>query len=466
VGLDLLLLCNNGIQLEARMTTAGRAFAMKSLMNSPKLRLALAVVLAAGMWCYADLILVPYQIADAAREGRPRGNLSDLYPRWWGSRELLLHGRDPYSAEITREIQEGYYGRALDAARPNDPKDQQGFAYPLYVVFLMAPAIKLPFATVQVAFRWILLLLIAASVPLWLAALGWRVSTTAMLTGMACVLGSFPGVQAIKLQQLTAVVCLLLAGCAAALATRRLLLAGVLLALATIKPQLAIPFAAWLAVWSLGDWRPRQRLMWSFLATLTVLVVAGELVLPGWVGRFRGAATAYLQYAGGTSLLDLALAPTWGRVISVLLFLAVALSCWRWRQAQAHSETFGWTMAMVLAATLAMIPTFAPYNQLLLVPAALLLVRWGPRLWKGKLLRRLALALAVMVVLLPWLVALVLDFMLVFLPQEAVERAWAVPLWTSWAIPFPVLAAIALGAAQAMNQPTKTGAVLTEQMTR
>ena len=61
-------------------------------------------------------------------------DLSDLYPRWLGARELLLHHRDPYSPEVTREIQIGYYGRPLDPSRPQDPRDQQGFAYPAYVV--------------------------------------------------------------------------------------------------------------------------------------------------------------------------------------------------------------------------------------------------------------------------------------------------------------------------------------------
>src|ERR1700676_5274675 len=100
------------------------------------------------MWFYVQRVLVPYQKADAAAHGRPRGNLSDLYPRWLGTRELLLHHRNPYSREVALEIQEGYYGRRLDAARPNDPKDQQSFAYPVYVVFLLAPLIGLPFPTV------------------------------------------------------------------------------------------------------------------------------------------------------------------------------------------------------------------------------------------------------------------------------------------------------------------------------
>src|SRR5438270_11103744 len=104
----------------------------------------IALLCALGMWLYASRVLIPYQRADAAAHGEPRGNLSDLYPRWLGARELLLRGRNPYSKEITREIQTGYYGRPLDPSRPEDPKDEERFAYPVYVTFLLAPSVRLP----------------------------------------------------------------------------------------------------------------------------------------------------------------------------------------------------------------------------------------------------------------------------------------------------------------------------------
>jgi len=117
-----------------------------------KLALAAAVFFCAGMWVYVDRVLIAHQEAEARVRGTPRGNLSDLYPSWLAARELLLHHRDPYSAEITKEIQAGYYGRPIDAARPNDPTNQQAFAYPVYVAFLLAPSVKLPFSEVQVLF--------------------------------------------------------------------------------------------------------------------------------------------------------------------------------------------------------------------------------------------------------------------------------------------------------------------------
>src|ERR1700686_3965811 len=117
-----------------------------------------AVLAGDSMWFSVDRILVPYQRADAAAHQRPRGNLSDLYPRWLGARELLLHHRNPYADDITIEIQRGNYGRELEPARPNDPKDQQGFAYPVYVVFLLAPLIGIPFQVLLIVFYWLLAL--------------------------------------------------------------------------------------------------------------------------------------------------------------------------------------------------------------------------------------------------------------------------------------------------------------------
>ena len=124
--------------------------------------LAVAALFAGSMWFYVQHVLIPHQQAEAALHGSPRGNLSDLYPRWLGARELLLHRRDPYSPEVTREIQIGYYGAAAGPHPPADPKDQQGFAYPVYVVFLLAPTITLPFPVVQAGFRWFLVVLTGA----------------------------------------------------------------------------------------------------------------------------------------------------------------------------------------------------------------------------------------------------------------------------------------------------------------
>src|ERR1700722_3710676 len=203
--------------------------------------LIVAMLAAASMWFYVDQILVPYQRSDAAAHQRPRGNLSDLYPRWLGARELLLHHRNPYGNDVTTEIQRGYYGRPLDRTRPEDPKDQEGFAYPVYVVFLLAPLIAVPFPLLQIVFYWFLAGITAASVWFWLRALRWRLPPVDVATCVLFTMGSFSAVQGIKLQQLSLLVAALLAASVTATVSGSLFVGGALLALATIKPQLAWP---------------------------------------------------------------------------------------------------------------------------------------------------------------------------------------------------------------------------------
>jgi hypothetical protein len=416
------------------------------------LPLILALLFAGSMWFYVQRVLVPYQEADAAAHGRPRGNLSDLYPRWLGTRELLLHHRDPYSAEVTREIQSGYYGRPLDPARPDDPKDQQGFAYPAHVVFLLAPTIGFSFPDVQAGFRWLLIVLTLASVFLWLRVLNWRPSATVIAILIVLTFGSYGMVQGIKLQQLTLVVSALLAGCAAALVAGYFSLAGFLLALATIKPQLALPVAGWLVLWALSDWRRRQIFVWSFGLSSAIFLAASEYVLPGWLGEFRDAVAAYRQYTGGAgSLLDVLATPALGKILAGAAVIAVIVTGWRVRFASHDSVAFSTMLALVLAVTLVIVPTFAPYNQILLLPAVFrIAVSWG-ELWSRNRLTRMACGLALLVVFWPWLASCGLMLASLFVPASSVQRAWTLPLYTSLGIPLVVLGLFAVCASDRLK---------------
>jgi len=98
--------------------------------------LAVALVLAVGMWLYSQWVMVPAEREYYAAKGQPM-DVGDLYPRWYGARELLLHHRDPYGAEVSREIQVAYYGHALETAGADHGRDEQRFAYPVYVVFFL-----------------------------------------------------------------------------------------------------------------------------------------------------------------------------------------------------------------------------------------------------------------------------------------------------------------------------------------
>jgi Glycosyltransferase family 87 len=414
--------------------------------------LILALLFAGSMWFFVQHILIPHQEADAALHGIPRGNLSDLYPRWLGAKELLLHHRDPYSPEVTREIQIGYWGRPLDPMRPLDPTDQAGFAYPVFVVFLLAPTITLPFSVVQAGFRWFLLILTAATVPLWLRALRWRSSVTTTAILIVLTLGSFQAMQGIKVQQLGLLVGGLVAGSAALFAGRYFGLAGVLLAFATIKPHLVLPLVVWLLLWAFSDWHRRRNFVWGFVSTMAILLAGAEYVLPGWVWRFRAAITAYRQYNDGAgSLLDVLVTPEWGRPLAVLAALALAVLGWKFRRASPDSPAFNLVFALMIAVTIVIIPKAATYNQILLLPGILLVLRvWGTLWQKGGRMRVILLTCGLLISW-PWLAATALMIASLFLPAQSVQNAWAVPLWTILDTPLAVVVLLVCSFAELMK---------------
>jgi len=261
-------------------------------------------------------------------------------------------------------------------------------------------------------------------------------------------MGSFPAAQGIKLQQLTVLVSALLAAAAAALAAGWLALAGLLLALSTIKPQLVVPLLICLLIWVIGDWTRRWRLLASFSLALACLIGAAEWVLPGWIGKFLAALTAYRQYTGGVSILQTLLTPMGGTIVIAALLVALVLLAWRLRRSPAGSSAFSLLLALALAITVLVIPTWAPYNQLLLLPALILLLRdWRRLIRLGRLPRLLYLLVAALVIW-PWLATLYLSAAWYFQPASVVQRGWTLPLYSSLFIPFGIMALLGIDAAR------------------
>jgi hypothetical protein len=403
-----------------------------------------AALFAAGGWLYLQRVLIAHQVRDAAAHSRPRGNFSDLYPRWVGAKELLLHGRDPYTAEVSREIQAGYYGRPLDPSRPNDPRDQQGFAYPVYVVFYLAPAIGLPFAIVQRGFFWILLALTCTSVLLWFRLARWSAPPGIQVNVLFLTLGSMAAMQALMLQQMSLVVAGLVAIALTLLVADYAVAAGVLLALATIKPQLVVLLLLWLSIWTVGDWRRRYRWAASFLVTMAILCGASEWYLPHWIPRFWRAIREYWSYTGAMSVMDSSVGVPWSWALELLALAALLVACWRERRQEANSGSFAFLLSMVLAVTILLVPTSAQYNQVFLIPALLLLVKERRTIWRRGIVNRVLFAVTMGLVLWPWLASTALAGLSFVLPQETLERAWAAPIWTTVQIPVAVTALMLL----------------------
>ncbi|HTR22690.1 MAG TPA: glycosyltransferase family 87 protein [Terriglobales bacterium] len=373
---------------------------------------AVVLALAFGMVYYYFGVLLPIRDRVLLSLWGVRGCHSDLYPRWLGARELLTHHRNPYSDEVTREIQLGFYGRSLDPSKPTERADSEAFAYPVYVVFLLAPFLGFPFASVQITCIWLIYLCTLASIPLWIRGLGLSLPPLAFLLSAVIVMSSYATVDGAHLQQLTLVVAFLLAATFALLSRGNLVAAGVLLALATIKPHLVLLPAAFLLLWAISEWSSRKRFVVGFAGSMLLLLLASEVVLPGWIRLWRQALREYARAHNPPALGTML-----GLPLSIFAFTIGIVLCgiafWRARKEQAGSTRFSIAVVSALILTELTIPNAgggAFYNDVLLIPVVVWLFVCGTELARKSPLGWLAWGLALVALAGQWLLASLVSF--------------------------------------------------------
>jgi len=415
-------------------------------MVRPKFSQAFAVLLASGMAYYYFALLIPQVRAVHASHQMDGGYYygGDLYPIWFTAHELVSHHRNPYTNEMTRDIQTGLFGRTLDPRRPGDPPEHyRAFSYPLYADVIGAPLTWLSFRQVQFTLAFASPLLVAVGVWLWLLAFDLHAGAASTAPVLLLTLTSYAVLEALFAQQPAIIVGVSLAAMAASLKHERYLLAGVFLALSSIKPQLMLLLAIWLLLWAGGEWGRRKTLIFGFVLTLAVLLGASELVLPGWFGDWRSALVEYRQYTE-PPLVQFVLGKWLGGMVEVVLLALAAGVCWRTRHAAVMSREFALTLALALAVTIVTLPTGgAVYDHILLLPALLWLYSNRDQILRASRTLRLFVVLGLIALSWQWIAACLVDIMVWLMPAwRSSGQLLVLPLRTAAPLPFAVLAAL------------------------
>jgi hypothetical protein len=437
----------------------------------PSGRLAILVLgvalLGAGAMLYYHLGLFMPRVREMSATRNLAGGYSfglDFYPIWLTSRECVRSRQDPYSAEVTRGIQRGIFGRALDSHIATDPPtDYRTFAYPAFTDLLFWPAAQVPFPTVRVILLLGLIVSTIASVFLWLRALSLRVSALWSALVVLLVLCSYPVLEGLYAGQLGLLVGLLLAAAMFALRRGRLSLAGTLLAITAIKPQMTVLVAFYFLVWAPSDWPRRRRLCVGLVSTTVVLVVAALVVWPYWIQSWVQVVLGYHRYANPplvSEVLARPLGPALDRAASwaltgALLMAAVVLA-WRNRAASVDSTQFWMTLSLLLSITaVTLLPGQAIHDQVILLPG-IFLVSFGWRELRFTGIGKALLWAGAGLVLWPWVSAFGLLLLRPWLgQQEFYSRAiFSLPLRTAAAFPFVILGVLALSLRRANSGHT------------
>jgi hypothetical protein len=402
----------------------------------PVVWLLISIATVAIAWLYESRVLLPWENFFYVKTGAFAANLGDLYTPWFGTRSLLREGKNPYGSEVTRDIQTAFYGHPLvqDYAPGTTVIDEQRFAYPLYVVFLLAPTIAMNFAMVHQAAGVVWAIVVLLGVKLWISVAGWRIPAAQWLAVGLFILVSPQVAQGLRWRQLGVIVGFLLALGTWLLVREHLAAAGAVLAFSTIKPQMALLPLAWFLFWSFSDLRRRWRLLAGFGVAWLLLVGACEAILPGWHRDFLAGLAAYRRYGPVTSLLQIFTGSTAGILFGAIAVVALLAWAWRNRRCAATSPEFAIILATFLLAAVLAFPLMMAANQILLILPVLIILRDWERLPKA------ARAMFALFAVWPWMVSLVL---LLFPPQ--VKSMHMVPLLPSAVALFmPFLLAILL----------------------
>jgi hypothetical protein len=205
----------------------------------------------------------------------PGGN--DFLVHWVGSQELIMTGNSPYTDAVALRIQTIAYGR------PAQPGEHElRVAYPIYSALIFAPfALIQDFTFARAAWMTFLeacvFLLAVVSIsltkwkPSWLVlviyfifAFIWYHSVRPLINGNAVIL-----------------VALLITLAFWAISRGQYELAGILLGLATIKPQVVILIWIFITLWGIST-RRWKLLAWSY-GTVFVLTIIGIIFIPDWI---------------------------------------------------------------------------------------------------------------------------------------------------------------------------------------
>lgn len=293
----------------------------------------------------------------------------DLYSPWFAAK-AALHGVDPYSDAVTRQIQIDVYGHTL---RADTTWSKFSFIYPAHIILLLAPLTLLPWHVLYPLFPWVGFPCVALAAFLWLRLCqpAWHAWAQWLVIGLSVI--SWPAITAWGLQP-TVYIAVLIALAALCFHRGADLTAGILLAIATVKPHLVLLLTAYLFVVAMRE--RRFRFLTGFAITLTAMLTASLWLVPHWIPH-------WIETSRRDAILKplpIALAGYHaGAVLWIALVLAVAFRIWQVALDLRVKDAFPYAVALLLTTTICLIPAtpWMIYNDLLLIPAILLLL---PRL--------------------------------------------------------------------------------------
>jgi hypothetical protein len=302
----------------------------------------------------------------------------------WSAGDLWLHQRtSPYDPQVADAAQQLIYGRTSPADVLKRPAL---FLLPFPAMLFYLPFSAFAFPLARTAWMTIAEVCLLASVVLSFRLVHWRGSP--WLSGLMLVFAVlwYHGAQAVISGSFASVEVLLLVGAILAVHRRLDSVAGLLLGLSSLMPQLSIFMIAFALVWGIAG-RRWELVLWT-CGSVLVLYGLAIAVLPSWPLQWIGQLLMLFRTTDSQPVLLAILrfipdASPWA--LAGLYLLSLIYLGWEWTAVMNQEDRwFSWTSALTLSSTalLTYKTTTAAYVILLpglILPLTVWLERWGQR---------------------------------------------------------------------------------------
>lgn len=339
-------------------------------MSKSAISLTALVALLSIVW--AGDVFITHEIFTSRYPGA-----NDFGGRYAAAHIFWTQGLSPYSDEATLQAQLLLHGRPLT---PQEVKegvlDVALFAYPFYMLFWLAPIAVLPYDWAEAVWLATLEFALVGGVIGSISLARWKMPPVLLAVTLVWSILFYHSARAILLGQVAVLIFMLNLTTLLALRARRDVLAGVLLAISTTKPQMALLIVPFVLFWMIA--RRRWRAVIAFIVMMAVLVGASFIILPSWIGDFLKQVIGYTSYTDIGSpvwIITRRFFPILGAPAEIGLSLALAvwlLVTWARLWRDESWTAFVWTACFTLIITNLIAFRTATTNYTLL---------WIPMMW-------------------------------------------------------------------------------------
>ena len=272
--------------------------------------LILLIVIIIGLFFFANLQYT---------RNNPGGN--DFLVHWVGTKSYVQDGISPYSDQVALRIQDLVYGRPARIG-----EHELRVAYPFYSIFLFLPfSFIQDFTVARAVWMTVLELAIIVSTILMIRVVNWKPKF--LMTLLLVVFGLFwyHGIRSIINGNAVVLILLTIVFVIYGIKNNLDELAGISLALMTIKPQVVIIFVVFVCIWAFIN--RRSKIIFWFLGSFLLLIFLGVFLYPSWPIEFLWEIMRYPTYnPPGTPSSALAvLVPGIGKQIGFLFSILCGL---------------------------------------------------------------------------------------------------------------------------------------------